>query len=135
MTPTSQDGLGAEPSRLAHANSSRERRARERRRAIVASCVMASALALGLFIVREAATSFSTPEHGRPSADEGAGIIKLSREGDRCRQLILDNRTGRTTDGGLMPCEKAPSNDPKERLKERYSGGRLDSIRDSFRAR
>src|SRR5262249_57227269 len=70
MTPTSQDGLGAEPSRLAHANSSRERRARERRRAIVASCVMASALALGLVIVREGPPTFSTPEHAQPSADE-----------------------------------------------------------------
>jgi hypothetical protein len=69
------------------------------------------------------------------AADSAVGKIKLGREGDRCRQLTLDNRTGRMRDDGAQPCNKPISNDPKDQLRERYSGGRLDNIRDSFRSR
>jgi hypothetical protein len=89
---------------------------------------------LGLFLLKDAAEAFRTP-----AADDGAAhrsvTIRLAREGDLCRQVTIDNKTGQMTDKGRLPCDKATPTDPKEQLKERYSGGRLDAIRNSFTAR
>jgi hypothetical protein len=88
---------------------------------------------LGLFLLKDAAEGLRT------TADDGAvqryGTIKLARDGDLCRQMTIDNRTGQLTDNGRVSCDKATPIDAKEQLKERYSGGRIDSIRNSFRAR
>jgi hypothetical protein len=96
---------------------------------------MLGILGLGYWLYGEAASASRTRDTAEARADRSVGTIKLGREGDRCRQLTLDNRTGHVRDDGAQPCHKPVSNDPKEQLRERYSGGRLDSIRDSFRSR
>jgi hypothetical protein len=62
--------------------------------------------------------------------DQGArnvvATIKFRPEGDLCRQATIDNKSGQMIDQGWLPCEK-PSAD--------QSGGRLESIRNSFRSR
>jgi hypothetical protein len=88
---------------------------------------------LGAFGLKDAAEAFRT------TTDDGAahrsGTIRLVREGDLCRHVTIDNRTGQLTDKGRLSCDKAAPTDPREQLRERYSGGRLDSIRDSFKSR
>jgi hypothetical protein len=123
------------PEHRVAATGKRRRRSREWIRAVVTCLAMISFLGLGYWLLGEAAIFSRTGATADAAADRAVGTIKLGREGDRCRQLTLDNRTGRMRDDGAQPCNKPISNDPKDQLRERYSGGRLDSIRDSFRSR
>ena len=103
-------------------------------------CLLLLGLLCGAWIlVSESAGRYADVEVTDASPGKSAGTIKLGREGDRCQHLSIDNKTGQTSYNGLLPCENPPPADPKEwareQLKQRYSGGRLDSIRDSFRTR
>jgi hypothetical protein len=69
---------------------------------------------------------------------QAVGTIKLAPEDGFCRQLSIDNRTGKVTSHGRLPCHKSPTNvmqDANEALKERAAGNRIDVVRDSFKAR
>jgi hypothetical protein len=66
------------------------------------------------------------------------GTIKLAPQDGYCRQMSIDNRTGKITSHGRLPCDKSPTtimHDANEALKERASGSRIDVVRDSFRSR
>lgn len=102
--------------------------------AVVASAATALVAVVVFFLLREG-TPPAPPTPAQQAADppqRTEGVITFAREGDACRQVILDNSTGRLRDNGSVPCGKPAT--PEERLRERYSGGRIDSIRDSFRA-
>jgi hypothetical protein len=69
---------------------------------------------------------------------QAVGTIKLAPEDGFCRQMSIDNRTGKITSHGRLPCDKSPTNvmnDANEALKERAAGNRIDVVRDSFKAR
>jgi hypothetical protein len=61
------------------------------------------------------------------SARNVVATIKFRPEGDLCRQATIDNKSGQMIEHGRLPCEK-PSADSS-------GGGRLESIRNSFRSR
>jgi hypothetical protein len=124
----------AVPARLRPAPAKRKR-SRERIHAAIACFAVIAILGLGYWMLGASAISSQAGATTDTAADKAVGTIKLGRDGDRCRQLTLDNRTGQLRDDGAQPCHKPASSDPKEQLRERYSGGRLDSIRDSFRSR
>ena len=108
-------------------------------RALVVCLLLLGLLCGGWIVLNESAGRSADVERTETSPAKSTGTIKLGREGDRCQQLSIDNKTGQTSYSGLLPCENALPADPRERakehLRERYSGGRLDSIRDSFRTR
>jgi hypothetical protein len=67
--------------------------------------------------------------------DPRVGIVTLSPEGEQCRRMALDNKTGRMVEMERLPCTGAPPNGPQEIMQQRYSGGRLEAIRESFSSR
>jgi hypothetical protein len=117
------------------ATGKRRKRTPDRIQAVVACVAMIAILGLGYWLYRETASASRAADSAEAHADRSVGTIKLGREGDRCRHLTLDNRTGQIRDDGAQPCHRPVPGDPKEQLRERYSGGRLDAIRDSFRSR
>ena len=60
------------------------------------------------------------------------GTITLAPEGEFCRQLAFDNTSGRMVEVGRIKCMGSDSGDPAQRVRDRYSGGRLEAIRKSF---
>lgn len=67
-----------------------------------------------------------------PEATHSIGLITLAPEGVWCRQLSLDNRSGRMVEVGRIKCVGPGSVDPEQQMRERYSGGRIETIRKSF---
>ena len=82
-----------------------------------------------------------------PAGPPPAKIV-MSPVGGSCRQLLMDNQTGRISDLGAQPCGDATSANPAQGSvdgtpqnpanspERRYSiGGRTDKIRESFTKR
>jgi len=88
----------------------------------------------GAVLLREAPAPLRATKDG-PVDMHAVGTIRFAREGNMCRELTIDTRSGQMMNENRRPCEKPVSSDPKEQVKERYSGGRLDAIRDSFMSR
>jgi hypothetical protein len=93
--------------------------------AVTSGLILLGILVVGVSMIqRSAAPVQATPDdHG---ARHAVGTIKFRAEGDLCRQATIDNKTGQMIDHGRLPCEK-PAAEP--------SGGRLESIRNSFKSR
>jgi hypothetical protein len=94
--------------------------------------VVAGAFLLHDVVAPRQATSLARPDQ------QVVGTIKLAPQDGYCRQMSLDNRTGKITSHGRLPCDKSPTNimqDANEALKERAAGNRIDVVRDSFKAR
>jgi hypothetical protein len=77
------------------------------------------------------------PKAERPVKPEAAmGVVQLAPDGDVCRQVQIDYKTGRVVERSRIACKDAavPA-DSKDAFKQRFSNGRLESIRDSFTSR
>jgi hypothetical protein len=61
-----------------------------------------------------------------------AGTIRLAREGDTCRQLQIDNITGRLSQNGRVNCTQTTIPSAKQNTKDLYRGERIEAIRNSF---
>lgn len=92
------------------------------------------AFIVGAILSREAPAPLRASK-GDAVEMHAVGTIRFRPEGNMCREATIDTRTGQMISEDRRPCEKPVPSDPKEQLKERYSGGRLDAIRDSFRSR
>ena len=100
------------------------------------ACVL-GALALvtvGALLMGSAAAPLRVPEEDQ-TARHARATITFGREGHLCRQATIDNRTGRMEDKGLVACETQSAGESPERLRERHTGARMDSIRNSFMSR
>ena len=92
---------------------------------------------VGAFLLRDAVAPVHLTSLARPE-QHAVGTIKLAPEDGFCRQMSIDNRTGKITSHGRLPCHKSPTNamnDADQALKERAAGNRIDVVRDSFKAR
>jgi len=99
--------------------------------------VMASVAAGVLLLAgRDERIARSQAPEQRGAGTTTAGIVRFTGERS-CRELEIDNRTGRlSAERQVNDCtEKRRSTDPNDIMKERYSSGRLNSIRDSFSGR
>jgi hypothetical protein len=103
-------------------------------RVVVTLLVLFLIAGVGVFALGDAAAPLRTSPDDR-SDRHNVATIKFAGDGNHCRQATIDNRTGELTDKGRGACEEPVPTDPKERLKQKYSGGRLQSIGDSFRSR
>jgi hypothetical protein len=68
-------------------------------------------------------------------SDPRVGTVTFSSDGDNCRRMVLDNKTGQMVEIGSVRCAGSPPSSPEEAMQQRYSGGRLDAIRKSFSGR
>ncbi len=103
-------------------------------RVVVTCLVLFLMIGAGVFAFGDAAAPL------RMSQDDRSGwhkvtTIKLPGEGNLCRHATIDNRTGQVTDKGRAACENPVPTTPEEQLRQRYSGGRLQSISESFKSR
>ncbi len=76
-------------------------------------------------------------ERSRDVQSSRVGSITLAPDGEHCRRMALDNKTGRMEEVGRVRCVGvgAGSAHPEDVMRERYSGGRLEVIRKSFSER
>jgi hypothetical protein len=91
----------------------------------------------GAFLLHDVVAPRQLTPLARPE-QHAVGTIKLAPQDGFCRQMSIDNRTGKITSHGRLPCDKSPTSDAKEvseALKERATGSRIDVVRDSFRSR
>jgi len=102
-------------------------------RTIVSCAGLLLIFAVGVFAVGDSAAPLRLPEDR--SNEFNFSTIKLGREGDLCRRATIDNKSGALTDNGRAACEDPLPTDPKEIARQRYSGGRLQSISDTFKSR
>ena len=89
-------------------------------------------LTLGLFVNEEYLSNGphpATPNVGGPSDDEiyTGSILFTPYEGNICRQMLFDNRTGRLSDNGNVDCERAEWGEA-----EHYPTARLSAISKGF---
>jgi hypothetical protein len=103
-------------------------------RVVVTCLVLFLIIGAGVFALGDAAAPLRMSQDDRKDRHNVA-TVKLPGEGSLCRHATIDNRTGELTDKGRAACEDPTPTDPKERLKQKYSGGRLQSISDSFKSR
>jgi hypothetical protein len=95
---------------------------------------MALVFAVGIFLRRESpSTSVQASSSAltkKTTGSNSVGTIQLARDGDSCREVKIDNSTGRITENGRVDCKEGmtPSG-PKVITK------RLEAIRDAFAGR
>jgi hypothetical protein len=70
------------------------------------------------------------------AAPNPVGTIRFPTDREPCRELQIDNQTGRIERRQVDNCREVqiPA-DPQEAVRNRYSSGRLDAVRDSFKGR
>lgn len=97
-------------------------------------CGVAIMIMLGgaAIVLKLQADRGAAPSPQAVSASHNVGLITLAPEGAWCRQLSLDNQSGRMVEVGRIKCVGPGSVDPEQQMRERYSGGRIESIRKSF---
>src|SRR5262245_54419176 len=91
----------------------------------------------GAFLFRDTSDPLGANRTGRGD-QHSVGTIKFAPEGDLCRQITIDTRTGQVLAKGRLPCDKplaGASEADAAALKERAAGNRIDVVRDSFRSR
>jgi hypothetical protein len=96
----------------------------------VGICVLIAAT-IGLLMLVPHSSLFTkqAPQIPRDATDAAQYIGEIRptpTEDGRCHVIEFDNRSGRFSDKGLMPCDPDPSAQEKD--------GRLDSISKSFKA-
>lgn len=75
----------------------------------------------------------AAPRPKRSEAETYTGsIIVVPATGENCRQLMIDNRTGRMWDKGLVNCYEAAS-PPEKDSSSAISSKRINSIGNAFR--
>jgi hypothetical protein len=94
-------------------------------------------LMLGGFALLLPILAANAPEPNRrargPDPQAGRiGTVTLSPDGEHCRQMTLDNHTGKMVEAGRIRCATNIPVNAEEAVRQRYSGGRLDAIRKSF---
>jgi hypothetical protein len=100
---------------------------------IVVCMAMALVLAAGIFFRREVPTV--SAQSGTPALTKKAngpttvGTIRLARDGDSCREVTIDNSTGRLSENRRVDCKEGTPSEPREMTK------RLEAIRDAFQGR
>jgi hypothetical protein len=122
----------------------RESKARSstRRRTITHVVVVVSLMLGGL----AAGTLLTLHIQGRPAppppavntstASNSVGTIRFPTDREPCRELQIDNQTWRIEKRRVDECKEIQiPTDPNEIVRNRYSNGRLDTIRDSFKGR
>jgi hypothetical protein len=78
-----------------------------------------------LLLKRNTSQTLPVPVQTNRNHENSVGTITFSSNGDLCRQILIDNVTGRLSEGAKVPCEGIG----------RSAGGRVGAIRDSFTAR
>ena len=82
--------------------------------------------ALGYWLLKGKPTPTSpVPVQANRAIENSVGKITFSSNDHWCRQILIDNKTGRLSEGAKVPCEDIG----------RSAGGRVGAIRDSFTAR
>jgi hypothetical protein len=85
-------------------------------------------LCLGAVLTFEFARPHASAS-AEPDFDARTGKILLHSDGDRCRQRMFDNQTGRITEA-KVPCGADADADAQSKLQG--TGGRLNQISKSF---
>lgn len=136
MNPVAADIAKTEvrpPAAQARRRSSAPKSGRSSRGFILGTAaLLIFASAWALLFKAIAAGRHASPADVSEASRRNAGTIMLAPEGEFCRQLGLDNRSGRTVEMGRIKCTGTGAAAPTEGMRERYSGGRLESIRRSF---
>jgi len=106
----------------------------DRRKAIIACCLVASLTAVVAAIaIRSVAWSSRSQ---RTAADTGlntGSVLIVSTAGKLCQQRTIDNSTWRMHDSGSVDCAEAMDKSSGSEPSGRWSGSRVDIIRDAFR--
>ena len=110
------------------------KRARTAIQAAVVCVAMATLFLLALALQSRVAIRMAQPTKEAKSV---VATVRLAPEGNSCREFHIDNQTGRMTDDVRVTCTSSGTASSKagDVMRDRYSGGRLDSIRDSFSSR
>jgi hypothetical protein len=102
-------------------------------RIAVVCLAMALVLAAGIFFRREVPTvsaQSSTPAlTKKANGPTTVGTIRLARDGDSCREVTIDNNSGRLSEHRRVDCKEGTPSEPREMTK------RLEAIRDAFQGR
>jgi hypothetical protein len=110
------------------------RPAADSRKAFIACCLVA-----GLGVVAAVIAGRSTEGSSRSqrtAADFGlstGSVLIVPREGQICQQRTIDNSTWRMHDNGSVDCAEAMDKSRGSEPSGRWSGSRVDIIRDAFR--
>lgn len=102
-------------------------RGREGLRPMVAAAAIGAVLATGLFATRETKIARSQASTATALSDDEiytGSILFMPNDGNICRQILFDNRTGRLSDNGLVDCERASYRRAGEMPKD-WSRGRI----------
>jgi hypothetical protein len=103
-------------------------------RVVILCLAMTSVFAAGIFLRNETpsipAQSGGYAPTRKVTAPTSVGTIRLARDGDSCREVKIDNNTGKLTNSGRVDCkEGAIPSEPREMTR------RLEAIRDAFTGR
>ncbi|MES1155149.1 MAG: hypothetical protein ABUL48_01840 [Pseudorhodoplanes sp.] len=110
---------------------------REKQRALLAFACLTAVIAFSAFVRNtpksQGAADAAASAAVRPDDEIYTGsILFVPREGNDCRQNLLDNLSGRIWDNGVVPCDTALAKFT-EKQGGRWSAARVDAIRDGFR--
>jgi hypothetical protein len=103
-------------------------------RIVVVCLTIALIFAIGIFLRRGtpsiSAQSANPALIKKAAGPNAVGTIRLAQDGDSCREVKIDNNTGRLSENGRVDCKQTtiPSN-PREMTR------RLEAIRDGFAGR
>ena len=98
---------------------------------VLAAAVVVSAT-IATFAIRFAPWSGSSPRTDGDALSTGSVLI-IPTTGELCRERTIDNSTWRMRDGGLVDCDAALAKSTSSNTSGRWSGSRIDIIRDTFR--
>jgi hypothetical protein len=129
----SAEGVRAPDPPVSARSRRKARRTGNGTRVVVTCLVLLIIAGVAVFALGDAAAPLRVFQDDRGDRHK-VSTIKFAGDGSLCRQATIDNRTGEITDKGRVACEEPVPTDPKERLKQKYSGGRLQYISNSFKS-
>jgi hypothetical protein len=118
-------------------SSQRRRRLVGQRRELVLACCTAAMLCGTIGLVAFYSRAWPTkPSPASREAELSTGsVLLIPAEGDTCRERTIDNATWRIRDAGPVDCTTALARNAAIEANGRWSGSRVDIIRDAFRNR
>lgn len=116
-------------------NPKRSRRTADGRKAVIACCLTAAGLcAVVAWIAVRAPAWSSAPQRTAADTSLNTGsVIIVTPTGQLCKQRTIDNSTWRMRDSGSVDCTEAMDKSGDSQATGRWSGSRVDIIRDAFR--
>jgi hypothetical protein len=103
-------------------------------KAIITCCLVASLIAVGAaFAIRAAGWSSGSQRTAGDAGLSTGSVLIVSTAGKLCQQRTIDNSTWRMHDSGPVDCAEAMDKSSGSEPSGRWSGSRVDIIRDAFR--